>query len=483
MTGWCACWTRRRARFGERAVHGAVDGGIGAGVSSGALEHHTLRSLAAVPAEARRLRLARRGRPAGGGRAPDARPGPVCTRRGGSRGLGAALRVPRRLAVGLVVAGLSAWGTFLKWVRRGKPRRSRPASVERGVTALPGRVLVDLPNWLGDFVHTLPAVLALQAANHRGETWAAAPGSSRAARQAARRDRLIVRPRLAGWRWSRRHLAGRFDVVLTARHSTRAKLLVAATGAPLRLASLGQGTLALGLDGFPVDRTRHQRHDLDAALMRLGVPAPASAAPLALPLPLALTQRGQRQRRLLAGPDSPVVALLPGAHEGWRQAVSGRGFPIVSPRSWRARLHPAGGGRARRGGAAGLWSRPPPASAVVPTAWGARRDRRHCSTPATPRSVTTRGSTHLAAVIGTLDRGAVRSDRPGADRRRWAPPECSGARRGRACWLGHAHAGWRGPRRAGGHRAPRRGLRVSARRRYDRRWWWAASSTGRARDS
>ena len=43
--------------------------------------------------------------------------------------------------------------------------------------SLPGRLLVDLPNWLGDFVHTLPAMQALLAANRSGETTLLVPMS------------------------------------------------------------------------------------------------------------------------------------------------------------------------------------------------------------------------------------------------------------------------------------------------------------------
>ncbi len=176
------------------------------------------------------------------------------------------------------------------------------------MSALPARVLVDLPNWLGDFVHALPALAALRNANRRGETVALLPAAyvplARLLGVTA-----IARPMGVGFAWARRRLRHRFDVTVTARHSTRAKLLLAGTGASVRLASRGRGAAALGLATFEVVRSRHQRHDLDMALARLGLPGAASS-PFRLPLPDRLRRQGLRQRALLG--DMPgMVALLP----------------------------------------------------------------------------------------------------------------------------------------------------------------------------
>jgi ADP-heptose:LPS heptosyltransferase len=134
--------------------------------------------------------------------------------------------------------------------------------------ALPSRLLLDMPNWLGDFVHTLPALSRLAAGNARGRTTVLLPEAH------ARLARLlgvetIARPAAASFLWARRTLGGRFDVAVSARHATRAKLLLRGAGARLALASRGRGAGTLGLTTFALDRSRHQRHDLDAALKRL----------------------------------------------------------------------------------------------------------------------------------------------------------------------------------------------------------------------
>jgi ADP-heptose:LPS heptosyltransferase len=188
-----------------------------------------------------------------------------------------------------------------------------------GVVALPARVLVDLPNWLGDLVQALPALASLRKGNRGGETWALLPAAHAPVARLLG-VHVLERPSAAGFRFGRR-LHGRFDAVLTARHSTRAKLLLAGTGAPLRLASRGRGAAALGLVTFPVVRSRHQRHDLDAALQTLGLRA-VGDEPFLLPLPTGLAALGGRQRWLLAD-GSPVVAMLPATRGG-----NGKQYPL-----------------------------------------------------------------------------------------------------------------------------------------------------------
>lgn len=187
------------------------------------------------------------------------------------------------------------------------------------MSPLPARVLVDLPNWLGDFVHALPALAALLAANRGGETWVLVP-ASHAPLARLLGVGVIERPAGAAFGFGR-GLRSRFDVALTARHSTRAKLLLTGTAAPRALASRGRGAATLGLATFSVERGRHQRHDLDHALRALGVPFPDDGAFL-LPLPAALAARGGRVRHRLAG-GAPAVALLPATRGG-----NGKQYPV-----------------------------------------------------------------------------------------------------------------------------------------------------------
>lgn len=171
-------------------------------------------------------------------------------------------------------------------------------------------VLVDLPNWLGDVLHALPAVRRLAAALPHGALAVALPEPFLPLARLAGLT-AVARPEAAGWGWGRASWRGRVGVAVTARHSTRAKLLVAATGAPRRLASRGRGAALLGLETFPVDRRLHQRHDLDGALAALGIP-PAADGVFRLGLPAPLRRHGERWRQRVAS-GAPVAALLPGA--------------------------------------------------------------------------------------------------------------------------------------------------------------------------
>ncbi len=185
---------------------------------------------------------------------------------------------------------------------------------------LPARVLLDMPNWLGDFVHALPALSRLLEGNARGKTSVLLPAAHARVARILGVD-TIVRPDGAGFSWGRRHLRGRFDVVVSARHAARAKLLLRGAGAPLALASRGRGAGLLGLSTFAVDRGRHQRHDLDAALRRLRL-APVDDGTWQLKLAAAPVAAARAELVRLVGPGS-VVVLLPGS-----QAMPAKRYPV-----------------------------------------------------------------------------------------------------------------------------------------------------------
>jgi lipopolysaccharide heptosyltransferase II len=198
----------------------------------------------------------------------------------------------------------------------------------------PCTLLVDLPNWLGDLVHTMPALATLAAANRDGRTIGVSPPTHAPLLRLCGVE-VLGRPRGVGWLWARRHLSPRIAVALSARHATRAKLLLAASGAPLRLASRGRGAGLLGLDVFTVDRDRHQRHDLDRALTRLGL-APVEEAAFHLRLPERLLEKGRQRRRDLS--EAPtLVAFLPGA-----RAMPAKRYPATSFRQVARALADAG---------------------------------------------------------------------------------------------------------------------------------------------
>jgi heptosyltransferase-2 len=126
---------------------------------------------------------------------------------------------------------------------------------------------------------------------------------------------------------ARRVLAGggRFDVGVTFRHSTRGKLLLL-LAARHRLGSRGGGATLLLSEAFPVARDRHQVHDADALLVRLG--ARSAGAGWRLEVPGSLVDEGRAALDRAGVEAGPAVGLLPGAAWGaskqWPPDLFGR---------------------------------------------------------------------------------------------------------------------------------------------------------------
>jgi ADP-heptose:LPS heptosyltransferase len=193
--------------------------------------------------------------------------------------------------------------------------------------ALPSRLLLDMPNWLGDLVHTLPALTRVAAGNARGRTAVLLPEAH------ARLARLlgvetVARPGDAGFCWASRHLKGRYDVIVSARHAARAKLLLRGAGARLALASRGRCAGLLGLTTFAVDRGRHQRHDLDGALKKLRLAA-VDDSTWRFRMPDGPVAVAREALVRAAGPGS-VVALLPGSSAMPAKRYPVQGFATVA---------------------------------------------------------------------------------------------------------------------------------------------------------
>lgn len=183
--------------------------------------------------------------------------------------------------------------------------------------ALPARVLVDLPNWLGDLVMALPALDRVVAANRSGVTVVASRARTRrlvqvlfpdAVVKATPRREFAVRTALS----LRRH-HGRFDVGVTFRNAARAKMILAATCRRTAGSPVQGGRMMLSASP-PVERSRHQVHDQDALLGVLGLGAVASGWKPRLPDGLVLEGRA-RLSAATAGADS-VIALAPGVAGG-----------------------------------------------------------------------------------------------------------------------------------------------------------------------
>lgn len=244
-------------------------------------------------------------------------------------------------------------------------------------------------------MHALPALLRVLEANRHGETTLLLPGAHLPL-VAALGGRSVARPAGAGWCWARHALRGEYDVALTARHSTRAKLLLAGARSRLRLASAGRGTAWLGLHRFGVRRSLHQRHDLDAALETLGLP-PVGDEPALLPLAPTVRSAGAGHRRQLAG-RSRVAVLCPGSrHHTGKRYPAGRFAEVgtVLARAGWTLLVAGGPGEEELLGvvAEGCGGR------VVPS--GLELDRLAALIAACDATVgNDSGLTHLAAVVG-----------------------------------------------------------------------------------
>ncbi len=156
--------------------------------------------------------------------------------------------------------------------------------------SLPGRLLVDLPNWVGDVIMTLPAVGRLAEANSAGTTVLhCRPPVERLLAELFPTATVIASTRRASPLGSALRLTrgGRFGLAVTFRHATRAKLLVR-LAARRTLGSRGDGSHVLLSRGFPVDRGRHQVRDMDALLADLMLPpVDASRRPSVPPAVLA----------------------------------------------------------------------------------------------------------------------------------------------------------------------------------------------------
>ena len=183
--------------------------------------------------------------------------------------------------------------------------------------ALPARLLVDLPNWVGDQVMTLPTVERLVSGNAGGLTVLnSRPAVGRLLAQLYPTAEVIESPR----RVSPLRLAadlrrrwGRLDLAVTLRHASRAKLLLR-LAARRSFGSSGGGASLLLSRSAPVNRSRHQVFDGDPLLSALGLPPVDPAWRPALPGGL----RAEGERQLAEAGISPSVAvgLAPGSAWG-----------------------------------------------------------------------------------------------------------------------------------------------------------------------
>lgn len=178
----------------------------------------------------------------------------------------------------------------------------------------PSRMVVDLPNWVGDQVMALPAVRRLVDGNCDGATTLhARPEARRFLEALFPGTRVVASPRKAFPVATARHLcigAGRFDVGVTLRHASRAKICLW-LAARRSLGSGNRGGRFLLSERFEVDRRRHQVFDADPILHGLGLDGVDPSWRPAMPLDL--VEEGARLLRQSGVRMEGAVGLAPAA--------------------------------------------------------------------------------------------------------------------------------------------------------------------------
>ena len=184
-------------------------------------------------------------------------------------------------------------------------------------SVLPSRLVIDLPNWVGDQVMALPAVHRLVDGNDGGETTLHARPPGRRLFEALFPSAVVVAsPTKASPIAAARRLcrgSGRFDVGITLRHASRAKICLRLS-ARRSLGSDGDGGRLLLTERYPVDRSRHQVFDADPILAGLGLDG---VDPRWRPaLPLELVEEGARALRRAGVARDGAIGLAPSCARG-----------------------------------------------------------------------------------------------------------------------------------------------------------------------
>jgi heptosyltransferase-2 len=180
------------------------------------------------------------------------------------------------------------------------------------------RVLIRLPNWLGDTVMALPTVRALRTAAPDAEMWCAGPWAETILAAEQGIAHRVATPGRLGARLvqARRWRAVRFDAAVVLPNSFETALAARLTGARLRVGRAGEGRGVLLTHALPAEPgTPHQIAEYLRLLRPLGIDPPE--APPTLPVSPA-DRAGAR--RLLAevgvGPGEPAVGIQLGAAFG-----------------------------------------------------------------------------------------------------------------------------------------------------------------------
>jgi len=205
------------------------------------------------------------------------------------------------------------------------PGRHRIEATGVGVHGVGGRVrkppfptslLIDLPNWLGDLVMSFPATSRLVRANRRGRTVLhVRPSARRLVEHVFPDAEVVASPhKQAPLRTIWTGFRARFDHAVTLRNATRAKVLIRLLSR-WSAGTCTQGGRVLLSWCARVDRHRHQVHDADSMLERLGL---AGCDPLwKVALPGELVEQGAAALDASGADLSGVlVGLAPGVAMG-----------------------------------------------------------------------------------------------------------------------------------------------------------------------
>ncbi|MCD4748949.1 MAG: glycosyltransferase family 9 protein [Thermoanaerobaculales bacterium] len=209
----------------------------------------------------------------------------------------------------------------------------------------PCRLLVDMPNWLGDLMMALPATDRLVRANSSGSTILhVRPSSARLIAALYPEADVIATPRRQGaLRVSRKivNRGGRADIGVTMRNASRAKIVLR-VAARWSAGTRNQGGRILLSWSHRVGGDRHQIHDADSVLRQLGLPIVDAGWRAILPEVLRPIGR-EALERVGIGNRKGLIGLAPGVAWGgsakrWPQESFGllakrlraRGFsPVV----------------------------------------------------------------------------------------------------------------------------------------------------------
>jgi heptosyltransferase-2 len=194
-------------------------------------------------------------------------------------------------------------------------------------------MLVDLPNWVGDHMMTMPAVHRLLRGNLDGMTVLhTRPNMLRLLSAVFPNAGVVSSPHKASPLSSSRRLresGRRFEIGVTLRNSARAKILIR-LAADWCAGSRGEGARVLLSVPCPVDRSRHQIHDADAILAALGLEAVDSTWHPALPP--GLMAEGEMMLNAAGLDRRKAVGLAPSTARGVAKRWPGRHYGELAAR-------------------------------------------------------------------------------------------------------------------------------------------------------